>query len=183
MTLTWTVAMRTLSRRLLLVFSRLCSTGTDRCRIATSLLRLGHGFVSENGHHLSIIEPRNVGENRHHSGSEAMPCFCYSVTSGLLARMSSVVCQSRGRSRVTSAARSRRSPVEVRPRSATASWNATNLQPLPNWENSSGCCGPTGDEGLNRACPCGAPVATLAADCFGPHELHLDPVRTYAFSQ
>ncbi|MFD3326400.1 hypothetical protein [Streptomyces sp. NPDC058701] len=57
------------------------------------------------------------------------------------------------------------------------------LQPLPNWENSMGCCGPTGDKGLNRACPCGAPVATLAADCFGPHELHLDPVRTYAFSQ
>ncbi|AEM82287.1 hypothetical protein Strvi_2568 [Streptomyces violaceusniger Tu 4113] len=49
--------------------------------------------------------------------------------------------------------------------------------------NSNGCCGPTGDEGLNRACPCGAPVATLAADCFGPHELHLDPVRTYAFSE
>lgn len=61
--------------------------------------------------------------------------------------------------------------------------NATDLQPLPNWENSNGCCGPTGDEGLNRACPCGAPVATLAADCFGPYELHLDPVRTYAFSQ
>ncbi|WP_318219183.1 tyrosine-type recombinase/integrase [Streptomyces sp. SCL15-6] len=61
--------------------------------------------------------------------------------------------------------------------------DAAGLQPLPNWENSSGCCGPTGDEGLNRACPCGAPVATLAADCFGPFELHLDPVRTYAFSQ
>ncbi|WP_175607609.1 hypothetical protein [Peterkaempfera bronchialis] len=37
-------------------------------------------------------------------------------------------------------------------------------------------------EGLNRACPCGAPVATLAADCFGPYEPHLDPVRTYAFA-
>ncbi|MGW2996284.1 hypothetical protein ACWDA9_32675 [Streptomyces sp. NPDC001193] len=61
--------------------------------------------------------------------------------------------------------------------------DAPDLQPLPNWENSMGCCGPTGNEGLNRACPCGAPVATLAADCFGPHELHLDPVRTYAFSQ
>ncbi|MFF4337933.1 tyrosine-type recombinase/integrase [[Kitasatospora] papulosa] len=61
--------------------------------------------------------------------------------------------------------------------------DAAGLQPLPNWENSSGCCGPTGDEGLNRACPCGTPVATLAADCFGPFELHLDPVRTYAFSQ
>ncbi|WTG06167.1 hypothetical protein OHA04_40185 (plasmid) [Streptomyces sp. NBC_01590] len=61
--------------------------------------------------------------------------------------------------------------------------DAAGLQPLPNWENSTGCCGPTGDEGLNRACPCGAPVATLAADCFGPYELHLAPVRTYAFSQ
>lgn len=41
-----------------------------------------------------------------------------------------------------------------------------------------GCCGPTGDDGLNRACPCGAPVATLVADCSGPYELHLDPDRT-----
>ncbi|MFE2927126.1 hypothetical protein [Streptomyces goshikiensis] len=61
--------------------------------------------------------------------------------------------------------------------------DAPDLRPLPNWENSSGCCGPTGSEGLNRACSCGAAVATLAADCFGPYELHLDPVRTYAFSQ
>ncbi|MGA4538572.1 hypothetical protein ACPA54_01090 [Uniformispora flossi] len=61
--------------------------------------------------------------------------------------------------------------------------DALDLRPLPNWENSTGCCGPMGDEGLNRACPCGAPVATLAADCFGPYELHLDPVRTYAFSR
>lgn len=60
--------------------------------------------------------------------------------------------------------------------------DAAGLQPLPNGKNSTGCCGPAGDEGLNRACPCGAPVATLAADCFGPYELHLDPVRTYAFS-
>ncbi|MFD5550040.1 hypothetical protein ACFWJQ_25375 [Streptomyces goshikiensis] len=61
--------------------------------------------------------------------------------------------------------------------------DAPDLRPLPNWENSSGCCGPTGNEGLNRSCSCGAAVATLAADCFGPYELHLDPVRTYAFSQ
>ncbi|MFD7838678.1 hypothetical protein [Streptomyces sp. NPDC059761] len=61
--------------------------------------------------------------------------------------------------------------------------DAADIQPLPNWENSNGCCGPAGDEGLNRACPCGAPVATLADDCSGPYELHLDPVRTYAFSQ
>lgn len=61
--------------------------------------------------------------------------------------------------------------------------DAPGLQPLPNWENSTGCCGPTGDEGLNRACPCGAAVATLAGDCFGPYELHLDPDRAYAFSQ
>lgn len=61
--------------------------------------------------------------------------------------------------------------------------DADNLQPLPNWENSKGCCGPTGNEGNNRACSCGAPVATLAGDCSGPYELHLDPIRTYAFSQ
>ncbi|MFH8640352.1 hypothetical protein [Streptomyces goshikiensis] len=61
--------------------------------------------------------------------------------------------------------------------------DAPALRPLPNWENNSGCCGPAGNEGLNRACSCGAAVATLAADCFGPYELHLDPVRTYAFSQ
>ncbi|MFG2911102.1 hypothetical protein ACGF13_39400 [Kitasatospora sp. NPDC048286] len=60
--------------------------------------------------------------------------------------------------------------------------DAPALRPLPNGENSSGCCGPNGTEGLNRACPCGARVATLAADCFGPYELHLDPVRTYAFT-
>ncbi len=61
--------------------------------------------------------------------------------------------------------------------------DASSLQPLPHFENSSGCCGPAGNEGLNRACPCGAPVATLAADCYGPCELHLDPVRTYASHQ
>lgn len=59
--------------------------------------------------------------------------------------------------------------------------DAPALQPLPRWENSTGCCGPNGTEGPNRACICGARVATLAADCFGPYELHLDPVRTYAF--
>ena len=59
--------------------------------------------------------------------------------------------------------------------------DAPELLPLPGWENSSGCCGPLGIDGLNRACPCGARVATLAGDCVGPYELHLDPVRTYAF--
>ncbi|MFE3458553.1 hypothetical protein ACFXKD_13505 [Nocardiopsis aegyptia] len=56
--------------------------------------------------------------------------------------------------------------------------DAADLRIPPTGENSRGCCGPTGDEGLNRACTCGAPVATLAADCYGPYELHLDPVRT-----
>jgi hypothetical protein len=56
--------------------------------------------------------------------------------------------------------------------------DAAGLRPLPGGENSTGCCGPTGDEGPNLACGCGAPVATLAADCFGPYELHLDPART-----
>lgn len=60
--------------------------------------------------------------------------------------------------------------------------DAVALQPLPRWENSTGCCGPNGTEGANRACPCGARIATLAADCSGPYELHLDPLRTYAFA-
>ena len=59
--------------------------------------------------------------------------------------------------------------------------DAPSLQALPNGENSEGCCGPSGNSGLNRACPCGARVATLAADCFGPYELHLDALRVYGF--
>ncbi|MFB9366013.1 hypothetical protein [Kitasatospora albolonga] len=40
---------------------------------------------------------------------------------------------------------------------------------------SMGCCGgPSGTQGLNRACRCGQPVATLAADCTTVYELHLD---------
>lgn len=45
-----------------------------------------------------------------------------------------------------------------------------------------GCCGPLGTGGRNMACACGALVATLAADCLGPHELHLDPLRVYAYN-
>lgn len=45
-----------------------------------------------------------------------------------------------------------------------------------------GCCGPLGTGGRNMTCMCGARVATLAADCMGPHELHLDPLRTYTFT-
>ncbi|GHA88214.1 hypothetical protein ACIQRS_03565 [Streptomyces termitum] len=60
--------------------------------------------------------------------------------------------------------------------------DAPALRPLPGNRNGTGCCGPSGDEGPNRACPCGTPIATPAADCLGPYELHLDPVRTHAFS-
>lgn len=45
-----------------------------------------------------------------------------------------------------------------------------------------GCCGPLGTGGRNMACACGTLVATLAADCLGPHELHLDPIRVYAYT-
>lgn len=45
-----------------------------------------------------------------------------------------------------------------------------------------GCCGPLGTGGRNMACACGTLVATLAADCLGPHELHLDPARIYAYT-
>lgn len=57
--------------------------------------------------------------------------------------------------------------------------DAPGLRPLPNGENGVGCCGPSGGSGLNRACPCGARVATLAADCMGPYELHLDAKRVH----
>ncbi|SES22775.1 hypothetical protein SAMN05421870_112180 [Streptomyces qinglanensis] len=45
-----------------------------------------------------------------------------------------------------------------------------------------GCCGPLGTGGRNMACACGTLLATLVADCIGPHELHLDPVRVYAYT-
>ncbi|MFJ9523709.1 hypothetical protein ACIRPK_36495 [Kitasatospora sp. NPDC101801] len=51
--------------------------------------------------------------------------------------------------------------------------DATGLTMLV--DTSMGCCGgPSGDQGLNRACRCGTPVATLAADCTTVYELHLD---------
>lgn len=46
-----------------------------------------------------------------------------------------------------------------------------------------GCCGPLGTGGRNMTCACGTLVATLAADCLGPHELHLDPVRVYGYAE
>ncbi|MFJ3229570.1 hypothetical protein [Streptomyces sp. NPDC086787] len=50
-------------------------------------------------------------------------------------------------------------------------------------DNWTGCCGPTGAYGPNLACACGSRLATWAADCLGPNELHLDPVRVYAWHQ
>ncbi|MEU5597817.1 hypothetical protein [Streptomyces sp. NPDC020298] len=39
-----------------------------------------------------------------------------------------------------------------------------------------GCCGPPGRNGPNWVCPgCGAEVATLFADCYGPYETHFLP--------
>ncbi|MEH0844249.1 hypothetical protein V6U81_17820 [Micromonospora sp. CPCC 205711] len=54
-----------------------------------------------------------------------------------------------------------------------------DLHPLPGWENSSGCCGPAGTDGPNRACACGNRLATLTADCYTSYEMHLDPVRVH----
>ena len=58
-----------------------------------------------------------------------------------------------------------------------------DLLPLPHGENGMGCCGPRGDQGRNRMCPCGSRLATLLADCWGPHELHLDALRVYAYDE
>lgn len=54
------------------------------------------------------------------------------------------------------------------------------LTPFSCNNNWAGCCGPTGAHGPNLACTCGSRLATWAADCLGPNELHLDPVRVYA---
>ncbi|KOG53735.1 hypothetical protein ADK76_26495 [Streptomyces griseoflavus] len=55
------------------------------------------------------------------------------------------------------------------------------LRPADGLGKHHGCCGPLGTGGRNMACgACGTLVATLAADCMGPHELHLDPVRVWA---
>lgn len=55
--------------------------------------------------------------------------------------------------------------------------DAVALVPHPEDERRTGCCGPTGDDGVNWICPCGNEVATLMADCWTPYELHLVPDR------
>lgn len=60
--------------------------------------------------------------------------------------------------------------------------DAPTLQPFIQGDNNLGCCEPTGAHGPNRACLCGSRLATLAADCMGPCELHLDPVRVFAWN-
>ncbi|MFC9285292.1 hypothetical protein [Streptomyces sp. NPDC057052] len=57
------------------------------------------------------------------------------------------------------------------------------LTPFTCGANWAGCCGPTGAHGPELACTCGSRLATWAADCLGPDELHLDPVRVYAWHQ
>ncbi|MFF9207647.1 MULTISPECIES: hypothetical protein [unclassified Streptomyces] len=57
------------------------------------------------------------------------------------------------------------------------------LEPFTLGDNWLGCCGPTGAHGPNLACSCGSRLATWAGDCIGPNELHLDPVRVYAWHQ
>ncbi|MFC9063363.1 hypothetical protein ACFTXB_35935 [Streptomyces sp. NPDC057074] len=57
------------------------------------------------------------------------------------------------------------------------------LEPFELGDNWQGCCGPTGAHGPNLACCCGSRLATWAADCMGPNELHLDPVRVYAWNE
>jgi hypothetical protein len=42
----------------------------------------------------------------------------------------------------------------------------------------SGCCGPSGTDGLNQICRCGAEVGTLQNDCWTPHVFIPDPGHT-----
>ncbi len=60
--------------------------------------------------------------------------------------------------------------------------DAPALEPFVEGRNHQGCCGPTGTHGPNLTCPCGSRLATLAADCLGPCELRLDPVRVHAWN-
>ncbi|TQJ24308.1 hypothetical protein FBZ33_4633 [Micromonospora sp. A202] len=55
--------------------------------------------------------------------------------------------------------------------------DAPSLQPHPDNLRLTGCCGLIGDNGPNQVCACGDEAATLMADCYGPHELHLHPDR------
>jgi hypothetical protein len=55
------------------------------------------------------------------------------------------------------------------------------LVPFANGNNQLGCCGPAGADGPNLACACGSRMGTWVADCLGPNELRLDPVRVYAW--
>ncbi|MEV0897928.1 hypothetical protein [Actinoplanes sp. NPDC049802] len=61
--------------------------------------------------------------------------------------------------------------------------DAPLLQDSPDYKTLTGCHGPDGRHRRNQVCPCGAAVATLTADCTGPHELHLDPIRTYPLDE
>ncbi len=56
--------------------------------------------------------------------------------------------------------------------------DASALRPHPDSERiGTGCCGMSGQFGNNLVCPCGQEVATLTNECYGAHELHLDPAH------
>jgi hypothetical protein len=57
--------------------------------------------------------------------------------------------------------------------------DAVSLENHPDGSRVGGCCGLFPREGQpNLVCACGAEVATLMADCYAAHELHLDPVAS-----
>ena len=49
------------------------------------------------------------------------------------------------------------------------------IDPHPDHRRLTGCCGPTGDYGVNHVCRCGAEVAIVAADCCSGYETRLVP--------
>jgi len=54
--------------------------------------------------------------------------------------------------------------------------DALAMDPVPDPSRRSGCCGPSGSDGLNLRCAlCGAEVATECADCWTYQEIVLDP--------
>lgn len=46
--------------------------------------------------------------------------------------------------------------------------------PMPD-RRMSGCCGPSGIDGWNRLCSCGAEIGAEQSDCWTPHVLRLSP--------
>lgn len=60
---------------------------------------------------------------------------------------------------------------------ATHLEDAKHLGYVSDGRRLSGCCGPSGLDGPNRICTCGAEIATEKSDCWMPHAVVFDPEK------